>query len=80
MKTKKLMIFLALLLTIILTFLVGCCCPTCGPTIYYSPSGKQFPTSWGSPPEVQTKDYRPLQEGYGHGSSTLYHWIEENQK
>jgi len=57
-------------------YLVGCCCPMCEPTIYYSPSGKPFPTHWGSPPEIQTKDYRPLPYDYGHGSSTLYHWIQ----
>ena len=45
-----------------------------------SPSGKAFPRFWGKPPEVQTKDYVPLPDGYGHGSSTLYHWIMENKK
>ena len=80
MKTTKILIFFALLLTIILTFLVGCCYPTCETTIYYSPNGTPFPTEWGSPPEIQTKDYRPLPYGYGHGSSTLYHWIMENKK
>ena len=47
---------------------------------YYAPNGKAFPRNWGKPPEIQTKDYRPLPEGYGHGSSTLYHWITENKK
>jgi len=61
-----------------LFYLVGCCFPLCEPTIYYSPNGKPFPTKWGSPPEIQTKDYRPLPYGYGHGSSTLYSWIIEN--
>jgi hypothetical protein len=61
-------------------YLVGCCCPTCEPTIYYSPNGKPFPTNWGSPPEIQTKDYRPLPYDYGNGSSTLYHWIIENKR
>ena len=56
-------------------YLVGCCCPTCEPTVYYSPNGKPFPTHWGSPPEIQTKDYRALPSGYGYGSSTLYNWI-----
>ena len=45
----------------------------------YAPNGKAFPRSWGKPPEIQTKDYRPLPYGYGHGSSTLYHWIEQNK-
>ena len=69
----KLIILLAAL------YLVGCCCPTCESTIYYSPNGKPFPTNWGSPPEIQTKDYRPLPYGYGHGSSTLYNWIMLNK-
>ena len=63
-----------------LFYLTGCCCLRCEPTTYYSPNGTPFPTEWGSPPEIQTKDYRPLPYGYGHGSSTLYHWIMENKK
>ena len=51
----------------------------CEPTIYYSSNGKPFPTSWGKPPEIQTKDHRPLPYGYGHGSSTLYNWIMFNK-
>jgi len=35
-----------------------------------------FPKSWGQPPNIQTMDYRPLPGGYGHGSSTLFKWIE----
>ena len=77
---KMLLLILSLALVWLTFFLVGCCCPVCEPTIYYSPSGKPFPTSWGSPPEIQTKDYRPLPYGYGHGSSTLYHWIEKNKQ
>jgi hypothetical protein len=57
----------------------GCCCPPCEPTAYYSPNGKPFPTKWGKPPEIQTKDYRLLPYGYGHGSSTLYSWIILNR-
>tara|TARA_R110000751_G_scaffold191009_1_gene296731 strand:- start:491 stop:730 length:240 start_codon:yes stop_codon:yes gene_type:complete len=49
--------------------LVGC-------QTYHAPSGEAFPTSWGPPPEIQTKDYRKLQEDYGYGSSTLYNWID----
>jgi hypothetical protein len=60
-------------LLVLMLALVGC-------TVYYAPSGKAFPKSWGSPPEIQTKDYRPLPYGYGHGSSTLYHWIEQNYR
>tara|TARA_R100000808_G_scaffold1950_1_gene8247 strand:+ start:43604 stop:43864 length:261 start_codon:yes stop_codon:yes gene_type:complete len=63
-----------------LFFITGCCCPVCEPTIYYSPNGKPFPTRWGSPPEIETKDYRLLPYGYGHGSSTLHNWIIENKK
>ena len=60
-------------------YLMGCCCLICEPTIYYSPNGKPFPTAWGKPPEIQTKDYRPLPYDYGHGSSTLYNWIILNK-
>jgi len=52
---------------------------TMGCKTYYAPSGRAFPRSWGKPPEIQTKDYRPLPCGYGHGSSTLYHWIEKKR-
>ncbi len=69
-----------LILLLAAFYLVGCCCPTCEPTIHYSPNGKPFPTRWGSPPEIQTKDYRPLPHGYGQGSSTLYHWIMKNKE
>jgi len=61
---------IAILIVLLLT---GC-------MTHHSPNGKAFPRSWGKPPEIQTKDYRPLPHGYGHGSSTLYHWIMENQK
>ena len=64
---------------ILLIFLTGCICPTCEPTVYYSPNGRAFPTHWGEPPRAQTKDYRPLPYGYGEGSSTLFHWISENK-
>ena len=63
-----------------LFYLVGCCCPICNSEVHYGPSGKPFPANWGKPPEVQTKDYRPLPYGYGSGSSTLYHWIIENKE
>ena len=69
-----------IILLTIAFYLTGCCCPVCETTKYYSSNGKLFPTTWGKPPEIQTKDYRPLPYGYGHGSSTLYHWIEENKK
>ena len=58
----------------------GCRCLSCESNIYYSSNGKPFPANWGKPPEIQTKDYRPLPYGYGHGSSTLYHWIIKNKK
>ena len=60
-----------IILLLLAVFMLGC-------KTYYSPNGKPFPTKWGSPPEMQTKDYRPLPYGYGHGSSTLYHWILVN--
>ena len=69
-----------LFLILLIFYLSGCCCPVCEPTVYYSPNDKPFPTAWGKPPEIQTKDYRTLPYGYGHGSSTLYHWIEKNKK
>lgn len=34
-----------------------------------------YPQSWGRPPTSQVKDLVPLPGGYGHGSSTLAHWI-----
>ena len=49
-----------------------------GCSVYHAPNGKAFPHGWGSPPEIQTKDYVPLPHGYGHGSSTLKHWINSN--
>lgn len=39
---------------------------------------KPFPAHWGEPPKIQTRDYRELPGGYGHGSSTLAKWIEAN--
>jgi hypothetical protein len=41
---------------------------------------KPFPLHWGKPPAIQTRDYRPLPGGFGHGSSTLAHWIDKNLK
>lgn len=40
-------------------------------------AGGRFPAHWGEPPLMQTRDYRPLPGGYGHGSGTLARWIEE---
>ncbi len=37
-----------------------------------------FPKHWGSPPNIQTRDIRPLPGGYGQGSSTLAAWIQMN--
>lgn len=39
---------------------------------------KVFPAHWGKPPDIQTQDYVELPDGYGHGSSTLKHWIAAN--
>lgn len=36
-----------------------------------------FPPSWGVPPTTQTRDYRVLPGGYGHGSTTMATWIAE---
>lgn len=38
---------------------------------------KAFPNHWGAPPNMQTKDLRPLPGGYGSGSSTLSSWIKQ---
>ena len=51
-----------------------------GCNTYYAPNGEAFPRSWGKPPEIQTKDYVPLPNGFGHGSSTLLHWIRSKQR
>ena len=61
-----------IILLLLAVFALGC-------KTYYAPNGKAFPKSWGSPPEMLTKDYRPLPYGYGHGSSTLYNWIMFNK-
>jgi hypothetical protein len=42
------------------------------------PVRKSFPPHWGDPPQIQTRDYRPLPGGYGFGSSTLASWIQSN--
>ena len=49
-----------------------------GCKIHNAPNGRYFPLGWGEPPQIQTKDYVLLPNGYGHGSSTLKHWIELN--
>src|SRR5215510_2321906 len=46
--------------------------------IFFAQGTKPFPAHWGKPPEIQTKDYVELPEGYGHGSSTLKKWILAN--
>ena len=61
-----------LLVSLILLLTTGC-------KVYYAPSGKAFPRSWGKPPEIQTADHIPLPYGYGYGSSTLYGWIMKNK-
>lgn len=48
--------------------------------VYKAPNGKAYPAHWGAPPRIQTRDYRPLPGGYGHGSGTLAKWIAENLK
>ena len=37
----------------------------------------RFPLHWGNPPDIQTKDYRPLPGNFGMGSSTLANWIKD---
>jgi hypothetical protein len=41
-------------------------------------SEKPFPEHWGDPPAIQTRDYVEWPGGYGHGSSTVAHWIKSN--
>ena len=61
-----------ILLVLLVLLFMGC-------KVSYAPDGKAFPRSWGKPPEMGTKDYRPLPYCYGYGSSTLYHWISGNR-
>lgn len=39
---------------------------------------KPFPEHWGAPPDIQTMDYIEWPGGFGHGSSTVAHWIREH--
>lgn len=41
-------------------------------------AAQSFPKHWGNPPAIQTRDMRPLPGGYGHGSTTLANWIQQN--
>jgi hypothetical protein len=40
-----------------------------------SSSTPVFPSTWGPAPTAESRDYRALPGGYGHGSSTLATWI-----
>ena len=71
---------IVVIITIWAFHLLGCCFNCCEPVTYYGPSGKPFPMAWGKPPDIQTKDHRPLPYGYGYGSSTLYGWIMKNKE
>jgi len=44
----------------------------------HRPNTKAYPVHWGAVPRIQTKDLRPLPDGYGMGSSTLAGWIQKN--
>ncbi|SVC58017.1 uncharacterized protein METZ01_LOCUS310871, partial [marine metagenome] len=46
--------------------------------IYKAPGGKAYPSHWGAPPRLQTRDLRVLPGGYGRGSGTLARWIQQN--
>ena len=48
------------------------------PVIHRAPNKKEFPAHWGQPPQIQTRDLRPLPGGYGSGSGTLAKWIQMN--
>lgn len=39
---------------------------------------KPYPAHWGKPPQIQTRDLRPLPGGYGRGSGTLARWIRDH--
>lgn len=39
---------------------------------------KPYPAHWGKPPQIQTRDLRPLPGGYGMGSGTLAKWIRDH--
>ena len=62
-----------IIVLICLVFIVGC-------QFHKAPTGIYFPHGWGEPPQIQTKDYVMLPDGYGHGSSTLKHWIKLNKQ
>ena len=38
----------------------------------------QYPSHWGEPPKMQTRDMRKLPGPFGYGSSTLANWIQMN--
>ena len=38
----------------------------------------KYPDHWGKPPEIQTRDIRPLPADFGMGSSTLADWIQKH--
>jgi len=46
--------------------------------VFKAPNGKAFPSHWGAPPRLQTRDLRPLPGGFGRGSGTLAKWIQGN--
>ncbi|HIL25677.1 MAG TPA: hypothetical protein EYG19_09815 [Verrucomicrobia bacterium] len=46
--------------------------------VYRAPNGKPFPTHWGAPPRIGTRDLRPFPGGYGQGSGTIAKWIQKN--
>ena len=39
------------------------------------PAAVSYPPAFGEPPLMQTRDYRPLPFGYGHGSGTIASWL-----
>lgn len=47
-------------------------------TVLLGDTKKEFPAHWGQPPKIQLRDYVEFPDGYGHGSSTLKHWIAEH--
>ncbi len=44
----------------------------------FSAETKPFPSHWGEPPALQSRDMRELPAGYGRGSGTLASWIQQN--
>eukprot|EP00958_Prasinococcus_capsulatus_P019832 scaffold2504_cov405-Prasinococcus_capsulatus_cf.AAC.3 len=46
--------------------------------MFFPGQTKPFPSHWGKPDfQMMTMDHREWPDGYGHGSGTVYHWIQQ---